>query len=344
MSACVRAGFVGAVAAALLSISPTIASAATFTNHAVAGIQYRASCLTAQVCVVAGYSERSIGDVVAVRNGVPGHVSIVAVTQGIDDVSCPNATGCIALERTGNDVGTGFVSINSAGVVTHAVKVATPAGVTLGRISCTSLKNCEVAGSDFFTSPPAIEVGTWNGTKLVLHRVSTVPKATATIVEGLKCVGATCLVVGYVNHGSSNVGFALSVVGGTKFKLRTVGNDSLYGVSCATQVRCFAVGFNAAGGVIVSLTGGAATSSVSTKPDLYGIACVGFACTAVGEELPPPPSTDADWGAVLSVIGGSVTSTQLVPQSLGYEGVARVGGVFTAVGAGHGLTSEITAG
>ncbi|HEY8081376.1 MAG TPA: hypothetical protein VIE15_04735 [Acidimicrobiales bacterium] len=309
-----------------------------------AGIQFATSCLTAHLCVVTGYSNRSVGDVVAVRSGVPGHVSLVPGTQSVASVSCPTAAGCIGLERPGNDVGTGFVTINAAGVVTHTVRVATPSGVNLLRIACSSLRYCEVAGDDVFVSPAALEVGTWNGTRLALHRVASVPKATNTIVEGVSCVATTCVVVGYANHLPTNVGFILSVTGGSRFKLRTVAGDSLYDVSCANQARCFAVGFNSTGGVVVALTGGVATSVAATPPDLFGIACVGFACTAVGQQLPPPPSSDSFWGVVLAVTGGRVGTPQLVSQSGGFNDVARVGSAYTAIGTSHGIGSVVTAG
>jgi hypothetical protein len=148
----VRAGVVGALVVVLALLGLAMSSVRTLAaekapvggkapagavkNEPVAGVQTAVSCLSASLCVLVGYNERSVGDVVAVRAGVPGHVSTVAQLSGIFSVSCPAKSGCVALgDQAG--VGARFVDVNSTGVVSSTKLVAVPAGVTLTRIACT---------------------------------------------------------------------------------------------------------------------------------------------------------------------------------------------------------------
>lgn len=194
-------------------------------------------CLTTKLCVVGGYDNKGLGDIVAIRNGLPGHVSTVKGTQGIDWISCPNPTGCVAMARTSNDIGTEFLTINSAGVVTKTDRMALPSGVNLARVACQALTSCEVAGLQVFTTPITVEVGTWRARKLVLHRVGIPSKSTDTIIEGLSCFKTACDVVGYMEEGVTSIGLSITVTAGTHARLHTVGHDDLYGIARSVAMR-----------------------------------------------------------------------------------------------------------
>jgi hypothetical protein len=334
-----------AICAAALAASPLPAGAAGATNRVFSGYDGVVSCLSTVRCVVGGYDTRGVGNVVVVTGGVPGHVSTVAGSQGIFDISCPNATGCVALARTSDDEGADFLTINAEGVVTGSKKVATQTGDVAEVLSCVTLTDCETAGLDVLSTPEDYQIGSWNGSKLVEHRIAAPRSSDDTTVTGISCKGPTCDVVGYIQQRATETGISIKVTGGTRFALHTVGHDSLYAVSCASASVCYADGFDPGGGVIVKLTNGLlGASTPSPDVDLFGIACANSDCTAGGKELATSPSSDAYWGAVLTVVAGAITSTATVEVSSGFEDVSRVGNAYAAVGLSQGAGSEVTTG
>jgi len=342
-AAAARIALAPVLAAGAVALAAGPAQASGLKNQHVAGFQYAVSCLSSKLCVLAGYNNASVGDIVPVRSGVPGRASAVRHTQAIYSVSCPGVSGCVALGRPSNDVGALFVSISRSGVPTRSKLVKVPPGVTISHIACTSLRNCEVAGTDIFVSLRTMEIGSWNGSRLSLHRV-TGPKGTDDIIEGMSCSGASCAVVGYAEKLAKVQGIIVTTSHGKPAGLHTVAGDSLYGVSCVSKTRCYASGFSQHGGLVLTVNRGVGGSPSKVMPDLFGIACKGNSCTAVGEQLPPQPSADAFWGDIVSVSSGKVTSIQRVPASGGYTGVARIGSVFTAVGTAQHGGSEVTTG
>jgi hypothetical protein len=249
----------------------------------------------------------------------------------------------VAIARPSNSVGIEFATVNRAGVVAKTSRSPMPSGVSLTRIACQTLTSCEVAGVQVFTTPITVEVGTWIGGKLVLHRIAVPSRSSDTVIEGLGCFKDSCDVVGYFDERVATIGLSITVTGGTHAKLHTVGHDSLYGIACISAVRCYADGYGTNGGLVVTLTNGTASKTVATKADLFAIACTGTACTGVGEALPPHGSTNAFWGQLVAIAAGSVSSTAPVKQSGGYSAVARVGSFFCAIGAAQAHdVSEVT--
>jgi hypothetical protein len=51
-----------------------------------------------------------------------------------------------------------------------------------------------------------------------------------------------------------------------------------------------------------------------------------------------------NYGAIVSLSGGAVTSSPLVPDSAGFDSVALAGSSFVAVGPANGVGSEVTSG
>jgi hypothetical protein len=287
------------------------------------------SCLSKKLCVLAGYNSFGTGDVVAVRNGIPGHVSVVHHTTRLYTVSCPNASGCVALADTSSGEGAEFVTINGSGVVTGTKVVSDPAGDTISEISCTRLTSCEVAGTNLFSTPWKIVAGSWNGKKLSLRTVSAPKNTNSTSVLGLSCAGGNCDVVGYSTAGAKVIGESLVANG-----------DSLYGVSCISKSACYAAGFGTQGGLVVTIKNGAIGRPDKTKSDLAGIACTGSQCTAVGQMVAPVNSGYVQWGTLVSVSAGKAGSTTIVKPAFSLSGVARLGSSFTAIGASQGRKGE----
>ena len=334
------------LAAGALALSAPAALAASITNHQVSGFQSEVACLTSHLCVLAGYTNHGVGDVIAVRDGVPGHTSTVKHSRGMYDVSCPGKSGCVALGQPSDDVGALFVKISGSGVATSAKLVTVPAGVTISSIACASLTSCTVAGTDFFATPTSIEVGSWNGSKLTLHQVKAPKGGANTNIGGVACWGSSCLVAGYAEKGTGSLGIVLAVDHGKPGKLTTVKNDFFYGIACASATSCYASGFVAQGaGVIVPLDKGVPGKPLTTgTADSFGIACGAGSCTAVGLELAPEGSGDNNWGVIFSVANGKITGTSTDSSVGGFDGsgnVARAGRFFAAVGPAQHGGSEV---
>ena len=309
-------------------------------SHKIGGIDGVVGCMTPTVCVVGGYNNHSVGNLITVHAGVPKRIVDVPGTQGVYQVSCPNAAGCVALLRTSDDIGVRFVTLNAAGAVTKNTYVATPDGVNLGSLACSTTADCVVAGTDVFKSPAPYEIGTWDAGKLTLHGVAVPARMTNTILNNLACFRTFCDAVGYVQRAGTSTGVSVAITNGDHFALHTVGVNLLYGVSCISLAVCYAAGFKQTGGVVLTLRSGAMTSSASTSPDLFGIACAKTSCSAVGKQLAPSGAKQFYWGDVIPVMGGVPGTASTVPQTSGLESVARVGGDYTAVGLWQGSGSD----
>jgi hypothetical protein len=328
-----------------LALAPLPAQAApagaSLTTKAVKGFQYETSCLSKKLCVLAGYNSFGTGDVVAVRNGTPGKVSVVHHTSRLYTVSCPNASGCVALADTSSGVGAEFVNINSSGVVTSTKTVSDAAGDTITEISCSKLTSCEVAGTNVFTTPWKIVAGTWNGKSLSLRTVPGPKNTTTTSVLGLSCAGGNCDVVGYSTAGAKIIGLSLVASGTRLGKLHTANGDSFYAVSCVSKSTCYAAGFLAQGtGLVVTVKDGAAGSLSKAGGELFGISCSGSACTAAGQMVAPVNSGYISWGIVVSVASGMVKTTTIVKPAFSLNGISRIGTFFTAVGSSQNRKGE----
>ena len=306
----------------------------------VTGFQDVVSCLSKKLCVLAGYNSFGTGDVVAVRNGTPGHRSTIKKTSRIYNVSCPSSSGCVALADSSSGVGAEFVNINHNGVVNSARVVSDPAGDNITEISCTKLTSCEVAGVNVFSTPWKIVVGTWNGKKLTLRTVSSPKHTSSTTILGLSCDGGNCDIAGYSASGSKVIGLSLVAAGVKTGKLHTATNNSLYGVSCVSKSTCYGSGFDVKGGIVVTIKNGAIGAPQQATSDLFGIACSGSKCTAAGEMVAPESSGDNDWGTLVSVAAGKVTGTTIVRQCFNLTAVARLGTFFSAIGASQSRKGE----
>jgi hypothetical protein len=346
-------GFAGAltilaVIAATLA-APVAANAAAAKDHNLSGFGNDVSCLSSSRCVVVGYNDKGVGYVVPVVNGSPGKPKTVGKTSFVYSVSCPNSKGCVAVADPTNGADTAVVPISSKGVPGKTAHPSTKAGDSLSHIACTTRTSCTLVGTNIFTSPTSIVLSTWNGKKLTRHTVKSVKGSSSTVVEGVTCVKTTCYVVGYAQDGAKTTGFVVRTSHGKPGKLQKVAGDSLYDIGCKDGTHCWAVGFDQAGGVIVSLAGGKVSGRKHVHAPLAGIACRGSACTAVGEQLPvaPQKSKTGFIGVYLSLANGAVKKTTVDEASGGYTGVGQSSPKhFAAVGgASQGTaTSEVTTG
>ena len=332
------------MAGAAFAFAAPRAEALALSSHPVTGFQFGVSCISTTLCVVTGYDDGGVGDVVDIHKGVPGPVSVIAGTKAVYTVSCPAGAGCVALGVTSNDVSPVLVTIGPSGAVESSKTLSVPPGVSLVRISCVSLTTCELSGTDIFTSPVMLEMGRWDGAKLTLQHVPLPHGASAPALEALSCSGSQCVAVGSAFSGSNSEGLVLRTTGGTPV-LHTVADASIYGVACTSSSLCYGAGFTRTGGLAMTIKSGVASSTVTlTQGDMMAIACRASSCTAVGEKLAPPgaPAKDVYYGVLVGLSDGKVTSSEMVPASGGFTNVAQYGGAYAAVGAAQGKGTEVT--
>jgi len=344
-----RVGTAFALASGACALMAAGTAQAAVTSHKLSGIETQISCLSSSSCVAVG-ERGNRGSVITLKNGTQSHTATLRGSSLIYSVSCPSKSGCWAIGDPKSGAGAYLVKINSAGRVTSARTIGVPAGADLGRISCSSMSSCEVVGTDIFVSPTAIEIGTWNGSKLHVYRVKGVKGGVALSMEGISCWHADCEAVGDVLAGSSEHGLILTTRNGRPGKLHKASDYSLYGVSCVSASRCYAAGYRAASpaGLVVTVSGGVAGHLQTTAGDLFGIECAGSKCVAAGEVLnTEPPASQIYDGVLLTLSGGTATgSPQVVAASGGYSGIASRGGRgFISIGAPpSGSGTEVTSG
>ncbi len=330
-----------AVLASSAALAPGTAQASATATHSLSdkpmsGVQSVIGCLSTKLCIVGGYTEKSVGDIVPVHSGVPGKAQTVRHTSDMYSISCPNPSGCIALARPSNDIGALIVKIGSSGKVLSAKNYSVPAGASLSRIACTTLTSCVVTGNDVFTSPITMEVGTWNGSKVTLHKVSPPHGASDPIISGLSCASTSCYAVGFADKGTDGVGLLLPISKGKAGKLTSVTGEALAAIACISKTRCYVGGYNRTSGLIWTLAGGKLSAPKTAPPDLLTIACAGPLCTAAG--------TNGLNGTITTVSGGTPGSTQTDATSGGFSDIARKHNVFVAVGPKLHGESEVTSG
>jgi hypothetical protein len=310
------------------------------TGHTLTGNVTAVSCQSASLCVAVG-SRHDHGVVVTLRNGAQSHALVLRGSSALDSVSC-RPSGCWAIGDPEHGTGAYLVKISSAGRAVAERTVAMPTGTSLGPISCSSMTDCEIAGTDNHVSPAAIEIGTWTGTRLRLHRVG-VAGSTGVSVGGISCWHGDCEVVGYAQVGSASDDLILPVLAGRPGKLNGDSGFFLNTISCVSATTCYAGGLN----VLYTLTDGV-PGDPQTVPTLQpwgphwtAIECTGTVCEAAGVANAGSELV----GVLVSLSDGTAGSRSLVVDSGGFSGIAtRAGLGFIAIGAGNSSGSEDTVG
>ena len=258
-SAVIRAGLAGLLTTGslLLTVVP-VARAATFDSQPVLGFQQGISCLTSRLCVIVGYNNEGIGDVVRVHDGVPAPGTAIAGSKALYSVSCAESAGCAAIGVTSNGASPVVVTLNSSGSVVGSKVLSVAPGVSLTRIACVTPGNCVLSGVDVFASPETLEVAHWDGSALSVHKTAGPAGATDPTLEGLSCSGAACVAVGSAFKGANSDGLVLSIADGKPAQLRVAAGDSIYGASCVSTTLCYGAGFNRSGGVVLTIDHGPA--------------------------------------------------------------------------------------
>ena len=301
------------------------------TSHNLSGHERAVSCLIdGSRCVAVG-ERGGHGAVVTLRsNGRQIHAAVLRGSSVIDSVSC-RKQGCWAIGYPKRGAGAYLVKISSAGLPVAERTLALPTGTALDAISCASMTSCEIAGTDNRIRPAAIEIGTWNGTRLHLYRV-TVTGSTQVSMPGISCWHSDCEAVGHARLGSAEPpvvqGLILTIAGGKPGTLHT--SDYLGSISCVSATTCYAAG----GITLYTVTGGVAADPqpITGRYGLgwSGIECHGGNCEAAGGQ-------DVGSGAqsVLVSLTDGTAGSPIEGAGVGYSGIAPRGSSgFIAIGSG----------
>lgn len=196
---------------------------------------------------------------------------------GLNAVSCPTATYCVA-------VGANDPTATTSGAIAESWNGSTwtlrppvsPADAWLSAVSCTATTNCEAVGVD--TAGTLAEH--WNGSAWAAQ---TVPAS----VKGL--TGVSCLSTSFclaVNTGGQSTVWN----GSTWSAAETAADVEAYSVACTSTTSCEAVGYSPGYGAAAERWNGSTWTyqsiPVSSEEDLFAVSCASAAsCTATGQAL-----------------------------------------------------------
>jgi hypothetical protein len=256
------------------------------------------SCTTFRTCTAVGYYLTDEGTSKVLAEGWNGASWVMEPTPGaaadgsLFDVSCPSASGCIAVGVANSGAPLAEMWNGKQWSRLNPVRQPGAINVTLGSISCLSAANCVAVGS----YENAAEVffpltQTWNGTTWSIEPAPIPPGATDSYLSALSCGSRrACLAVGgFYGAAGGPRPFAESW-NGAKWNLNPQPPPgALQSVSCASPERCTAVGFYFYGARAAAWDG--QTWTVQAVPSLAGstqsylsaVSCnSAAACTAVG--------------------------------------------------------------
>ena len=232
-----------------------------------------------------------------------------AASDGLQGVSCPSASACLAVGATGSNPAAAIAESwngTSWATTTPSAAPLKVAASSLQAVSCTSATACMAVGLwDDGGGAQHILAESWNGTGWTVYFVPDPPGSQFPSLTGVSCTSATsCEAVGsYFDPETSNNTDLAEVWNGQAWAMQPTHaafskmDFELASVSCASSSSCLAVGH------YVSLFGSAAHFATwaerwdgaswsgmfpdveGTLSNLTGVSCVTGTtdCTAVGE-------------------------------------------------------------
>jgi hypothetical protein len=249
----------------------------------------------------------------------------------IGSVSC-RKKGCWAIGYPRRGAGAYLVKISAAGRPVAERTLALPTGTVLGAISCASMTSCEIAGTINRIRPAAIEIGTWNGTRLHLYRI-TVIGSTQVSMPGVSCSHSNCEAAGNARLGSAEPpvvqGLILTIAGGRPGTLHT-SDYGLDHISCVSATTCYATG----GDALYTVTGGV-TADPQPITGRYGLGWSGIECQGGNCEAAGGQDVGSGAQSVLVNLTDGTAGSPVEGAGVGYSGIASRGSSgFIAIGSG----------
>ena len=217
----------------------------------------------------------------------------------LSGVSCPDPTICVAVGKflapSGVEHTLVETRIDGEWSVTPSPNPDVSQG--LNAVSCASATYCVAVGTSTDGERQRALVEEWNGTDWSVVPTPRPPHTPLMILNGVSCVTATnCVAAGSAASVDLGTQPLIERWNGTKWSIATVpypdgiGNNRLFGVSCATGNRCVAVGSSAAlNGPLIEMWDGTSWS-IAERPNpgtggnaLSGVSCPGVTrCVATG--------------------------------------------------------------
>jgi hypothetical protein len=198
----------------------------------------------------------------AIASG-PTTVLTVPGTTSIDGLDCWAASTCEAIASTSNGQYNGVLVALNKGQLSP-LQVVPPGTATFSGIACAGSASCVAVGSG------TVRVGNHIGEQAVVvnidagkpTHVAHVQETKTTSLSSVACAShSSCVAVGTTGSlgttAASVRGVYMDIVNGAPSAIRTVAGQSLQlnGISCPTTGQCWAVGENAKGAAVLSLSG-----------------------------------------------------------------------------------------
>ncbi len=258
------------------------------------------SCPGTTECQAVTHAPNANGSIMGTSSAGARWTSEVTVSPGLDEISCPASTTCVAVG--GDDV----AMTNNAGLSWTAQPL--PVMSSLDGISCTTSDACDISGANAAGSG-GILVSNDGG---ITWTTAALPAGLPPLV-GVSCVGSkVCVAVG----GDVTVSTEDGGASWTKGSLPT-GVQDLAGISCVgsgVSVLCVAVGYGNNGSyfpqIVVSSNGSTWRSAVAPSgiAQLEAVSCPTMStCVAVGD------NSSGDAAVAYSTSGGVSWSLGQVP-------------------------------
>jgi hypothetical protein len=261
------------------------------------------SCASTTSCAAVGYSVNSAGGDITLAEGLSGTGWTLQATPNLTGardsllagVSCAAANSCIAVGNAVNSSDLHVTLAEAWGGTSWTMQttpnLSTATGSILRAVSCTAANACTAVGSATTSTGTVTLAEAWNGTAWTIHTTPNVAGATASILDGVSCLGSTCTAVGYstTKTGAAPLAEVFSAgawtIQSTPLPSGATGGW-LNGVSCPTAGSCSAVGYyTPSGGGSASLAEGSngTTWTIQSTPAPTGSTAAALdavSCTA----------------------------------------------------------------
>jgi hypothetical protein len=221
-----------------------------------------------------------------------------AAAAGLEAISCPSATTCIAvgsyIDSGGNTLPLADVWNGSTWTLWAASLPTGAVGGVLAGVKCRTATSCLAVGTSTNASNVTKALAeSWDSTSWKVKPTPTPSGATESALDGIACPAQnSCIAVGeYRDAGNNSLSLA-ETWNGSAWSIQSTPNpigstlNELTGVSCSLPTQCeavgtgFAEGWNGAAWTVQTIvtphphTGG--------PPSLLGVSCRGALCAAVG--------------------------------------------------------------
>jgi len=218
-----------------------------------------------------------------------------ATSSVLSGVSCPSASGCIAVGSYVNSAGSRMTLAEAWNGTNWSIQTTLnpTANSVLSSVSCTAANACTAVGASVNSSgAEATLAESWDGNTWSIQQSPT-PPGGATF-SGVSCVGATCTAVGGTSQNTPLAEQWTTSGGWVIPAAAPAGGGVFSSVSCTGASACYAVGSSGRGALAEQWNGTTWTIQSTPNPlpagiwnggsSLSGVSCLSTTnCVAVGQ-------------------------------------------------------------